>query len=45
LPLTLARRHTGTGIKGYDLSAGPPAYNPPVEKGPHGGLVEVDASV
>jgi hypothetical protein len=36
-------RHTGTGIKGYDLSSGPPAYNPPVAAGPGGALVEVDA--
>ncbi|KAI8467864.1 MAG: hypothetical protein J3K34DRAFT_429233 [Monoraphidium minutum] len=35
--------HTGTGIKGYDLSSGPPAYNPPVVERPGGGLVEVEA--
>jgi len=34
-------RHTGTGIKGYDLRSGLPNYNPPVIKGPDGGLVEV----
>lgn len=39
-----ARRHTGTGIKGYDLSGGAPVYNPPVAQGPRGGVVEAEAA-